>query len=281
MSSTDRETADILPDLLYKYRCWSANAAHSFHKRLLTHNEIYFSNPSSFNDPFDCQIALRLDKASAGKMRRSLMKQLQQSQPEMPREQRVAIVRNRVLELRNPKSRKEEKDKRRKSVDEGYGIFSLSANPENLVKWAHYADAHKGICVGLSTQALQDFSDYLYARWSIPGDLLQVKYVNDYPVMDAFADTYEVGDWSNVVVRTKSTHWKHEEEYRLIIGTEENTERSYSLRKDAIRVVILGAMMPEESKQEIRSILEPKEPQVAIVQAELKEYSFGLDIRVP
>ncbi len=41
-----------LPEIVYKYRCWS----NTFHKNLLTKNEVFLSSPSVFNDPFDCRI---------------------------------------------------------------------------------------------------------------------------------------------------------------------------------------------------------------------------------
>ena len=44
-----------IPAILYKYRDWK----NEFHKGLLTHNEIYFSSPKDFNDPYDCRITER------------------------------------------------------------------------------------------------------------------------------------------------------------------------------------------------------------------------------
>lgn len=41
-----------IPAKVYKYRDWG----YEYHKRLLTHGEIYLSAPKELNDPFDCGI---------------------------------------------------------------------------------------------------------------------------------------------------------------------------------------------------------------------------------
>lgn len=43
------------PSVLYKYRNWEDD----YHRRILTHNELYFASPDQFNDPFDSKIHVR------------------------------------------------------------------------------------------------------------------------------------------------------------------------------------------------------------------------------
>ncbi len=276
MSGTRSEIVKPLPDRLYKYRRWDLNDDRSFHNRLLTHNEVYLAEPSSFNDPFDCQITMRLDGSSAGRVRQSLKKSHQQRYPSMPRKEREKAVRERVLDFTIPERREREQEKQRRALNEGYGIFSLSANRESLPMWAHYADSHQGLCVGFSTSVLEQFSTDLFEHSGIPGDLLQVKYVDDYPKIDPFAGDHKEGKWAKVATETKSAHWKYEEEFRLIVGADKLTNRCYSLPDNAIRIVILGVRISPESAKEIRSIADPRG--IPVVQAQLKEYSFGLDI---
>ena len=51
------------PKVLYKYRDWR----NGFHKKILSHNEVFFASPSSLNDPFDCKTPIRFDKANEQK----------------------------------------------------------------------------------------------------------------------------------------------------------------------------------------------------------------------
>ena len=39
------------PEILYKYRSWDD----SFHKKVITHRELFFSPPTWFEDPKDCR----------------------------------------------------------------------------------------------------------------------------------------------------------------------------------------------------------------------------------
>ncbi len=43
------------PKKLYKYRMWE----NAFHKTVLTDNELFFSSPKRFNDPYDCGLPFR------------------------------------------------------------------------------------------------------------------------------------------------------------------------------------------------------------------------------
>ncbi len=166
-------------------------------------------------------------------------------------------------------------------MDEGYGVFSLSEDPRSLVMWAHYADSHKGICVGLSTKALQEFSYNLYIQKNIPSELKMVNYVPDYPVLSPFEPDYEPGQWDTVVVCTKSRQWCGEAEYRLVMGTQPDTERLYVLPKDSIKMVILGCMMPTECRDEIRSLVARIGLRAHVIEAELDDYEFDLRIDIP
>ena len=281
-STNGSETqAETMPEILYKYRHWNDSKESAFHRRRLTNNEIYFSKPSEFNDPFDCQITLRFDGVKAGQMRKTMIKWALEDFPGLSRKERDKIVRGRILELRQPNARRDEKEKQREVVDEGYGVFSLSATVRSLVMWAHYADSHKGICVGLSSKALRKLSDDLFRERGIPGELVAVDYVDRYPVLNVFSPDFRRGMWGDVAIRTKSSHWRHEKEYRLFIGAEAHTARAYVLPDDVIRTVILGYKMPPRFKEEIRGIVEAREAGIRIIDAELSDDSFELDFGLP
>ena len=47
---------DNIPEKLYKYMTFGINAL-----KMLTNNEVYFQNPSFFNDPLDCKPDIKID----------------------------------------------------------------------------------------------------------------------------------------------------------------------------------------------------------------------------
>lgn len=268
-----------LPKILYKYRFWNSDPNNSFHKHLLTKNEMYFSKPSAFNDPFDCQIALRLDLGNDKEKRRFLVKKHKKEWPDVSPKKRAALVNERIRSFSDPIKMKEES---RRLIDDGWGVESFSANPRDLLMWAHYADSHRGICIGLSYEVLKEFSDNLFVQKGIYSDIFKVDYVEEYPIYAPFVDkNYKMGNWQRMAIKTKSSHWKHEEEYRLILGTDSNTERRYILPDEAIKIVIIGYSMPVELQEEIQNVIQSKNTHIHLVQAKLSEYHFSLDIDLP
>ncbi len=48
---------DGIPKVIYKYRSWEESEKNptekKYQRRILTHSEVYFTNPTNFNDPFE------------------------------------------------------------------------------------------------------------------------------------------------------------------------------------------------------------------------------------
>lgn len=41
-----------------------------------------------------------------------------------------------------------------------YGVFCASSDCNNELLWAHYADSHKGICIGFDAKKLEEIAGY-------------------------------------------------------------------------------------------------------------------------
>ena len=104
------------PEYFYKYKSIKANLDHS--RRIFTHNELYFSTVSEFNDPFDCSYRLVINGSEAD--------------PEYEQ----------------------------MKVGPEWGIYCLSAVPDHILMWAHYADGHRGFCL----QFLNNINDPFCAK---------------------------------------------------------------------------------------------------------------------
>jgi hypothetical protein len=63
---------------------------------------------------------------------------------------------------------------------ERLGMFCLSANPNDVLMWSHYASNHRGLCLGFRTTGD-----------SILWDAQSVEYSREYPVVDYFRMTRE------------------------------------------------------------------------------------------
>ena len=121
---------------LYKYRAFNKNSI-----QLLINEAVWFSKPSSFNDPFDCGINIDLQK---------LDKSVQDAVKEVYKQNGKSAEHIPVKEL-------ETKDEDKKAflrfrsaaydLIQNVGIFSLSGINNDLLMWAHYADSHRGFCI--------------------------------------------------------------------------------------------------------------------------------------
>jgi hypothetical protein len=70
--------------------------------------------------------------------------------------------------------------------------------------WSLYADSHRGVCVHFSGRI-----EPLRTAWPII-------YCNDYPSLDLTWPRMTQRAFTDVCILTKSSQWRHEQEYRLI-----------------------------------------------------------------
>ncbi len=128
----------------------------------------------------------------------------------------------RIIDLNDPSelfgSKKKEMQLRkafagfRKGMNEENGLICFSASWGNPVLWSNYADKHKGICLG----------------FDVPVEMLiKAVYKNKWILME-LDKTKETAKFSEKVIRklltTKFSNWKYEEEYRLYVKLDKDTE---------------------------------------------------------
>jgi hypothetical protein len=127
-----------VPPVLYKYRHWNPNS-----RTVLENGQIWFSRPSDFNDPFDCQLRPRIPKAPQA-IKTILRKKFEQAFPNLgPKEIKKKLN---AACTANPKElRKFLVEFFRKRLAEDLKIFCLSEICDDLLMWSHYADSHRGL----------------------------------------------------------------------------------------------------------------------------------------
>lgn len=114
-----------------------------------------------------------------------------------------------------------------------YGVLCFSEDNADLLQWAHYADRHKGICLGFDVSGSE-------------GKFGRVRYVAErfpFPQRPDEAFTWKL-------LSTKSEVWKYEKEWRVFLRLETPTWNQSAGRdlyfadfgsELALREVILGA----------------------------------------
>ncbi|HBP0149879.1 TPA: DUF2971 domain-containing protein [Pseudomonas aeruginosa] len=152
------------------------------------------------------------------------------------------------------------------TTNEKTGIICFSGDWSEPVMWSHYADKHKGICLG----------------FNVNKKIVQkINYQPDRLMIELKSDTnpeHLPNELKDSLLCTKSSGWSYEEEYRtfLELKPELKTEDLYFRELDEdieLAEVILGPLC-DKPISTIRSLVASKYPKAVVFQARLAFQSF-------
>ncbi|WP_277638473.1 DUF2971 domain-containing protein [Bacteroides graminisolvens] len=199
--------------------------------------ELYLSSPDNFNDPFDCYEGLVGFKITKKFVEEYVTKAFA-TRKMGSREQRKRFEKQLI---KDPRSLGIDINAFFENYKKKFGICCFSWDNKNPVMWAHYADNHKGICVGLKN--LYPVQEKLYGIY--PVDYLSK--MEQYQ-FTSFEDEKYWRQW----LLTKSISWEYEQEVRLI-------SKSYNGKlkfpKEAINEIYLGLLTSKEDEKRVIKLL--------------------------
>lgn len=145
-----------MPKKLYKYRAFNV-----WTLRCLTEAEVRYTQPSSFNDPMDCNPTIEVDlkRAPLEKLYYRLLLRRLETQKAADE---VNYLRHMSSEYGDFETDPKVEDYlvrmlAREIKDEidaelgTTGVLALSATWSSALMWSHYADEHRGICIEYDT----------------------------------------------------------------------------------------------------------------------------------
>lgn len=91
-----------------------------------------------------------------------------------------------------------------------YGMLCFSRNWQNPVQWSHYADGHKGLCLGFDVPA-NTLTSVRYRRTRLPNRAASI---------DGENETVAQSEMLRVL-SSKYVHWQYEEEERCFLKLEQ------------------------------------------------------------
>lgn len=243
----------VPPNILYKYFRFDEYKSMD---NLFNDKKLYFRRPN-FNDPFDTKINFDINLSLAEKV---------QFAKKMARYNVKNNNSNYNAEFRKffkGFSNQSLKENIYKSIQSST-FLCLSEERSNLLMWAHYADCHKGICVGF------DFADVNLFNGIVP---LKVNYTQNYP-----CDKLDVENFIDNVILTKSKDWAYENEWRLIFT---NTQPNFKfINSWNIREVIFGCCIDQENLKTTKALLTKREfAHLKIYIAEKSLNKFQLELK--
>lgn len=255
-------------DTLYKYRTWSDKN----HQSCLKNNELFFASPSDINDPFDFKISLDYRLLDTDEKKEQYIdKLLNDIKRVMKKDIDFEVERRELINrLKNDPGQmeREYQASNSKAMDLKSGVISLSERWDSILMWTHYAEGHKGFCIGLNRKKLQK-SDFF-------GVFGPVKYSDDFPKIDPL--NTDIFGTAMIQTHTKAKEWSYEKEIRLSQIWPDRIpsiqDRLVHFPTDFITEIILGLNIPLTHQQEIVEISQRKG--ISVFKVEKARQSFSI-----
>jgi hypothetical protein len=277
-----------IPARLYKYRAFS-----NLTLELLVDDNLFFADPSTFNDPLDTRPTLETDLGA-----QELESILSQIVERRVRSEMTAAAN--TIRYQGPKTVEHiDRHSRRRAgqlvaeikysaTDSAYemadplqfllgqyveeellrqydkGIFSLAERVNCPLMWSHYGDQHKGVCVGYSVPP--EAKDGLH----------KIKYGGSRLVAASAVSAMLNGDevarrrLDEAVLLTKAKDWRYEREWRLI-GLRGSQNSPLELEE-----VVFGIRCERSVKYTIVKALEDRRRQVKFYEMRESRGAFGI-----
>ncbi len=237
-------------------------------EQLIVGLRLYHTLPSEFNDPFECKPHWAWPGTASSK--RYIRKEFT----------RIA--------LRNGKSRREaenfasemmrdQKKSRKLIVDSAVKhyqkvrICCFSESKSSLLLWSHYANGHRGVCLGFRTD-------------SHPiATCLKVHYQDAYPTLE-YPLFENARGFRPVLIKSKD--WQYEAEYRSLMygnDTETRTDprlgdrESLFLEPSTISDIFLGSEISDIHRTQVLGLIENSRINPRVWQCRISEDSYLLE----
>lgn len=296
---------------LCRYRALSDNHGREDVERNVLHQQIWFSSPQWFNDPYDCKVPDSRDVSDATlrewlerRYKNMLMSETDRKLKELtksispaelskteaeellnyhkillqgpPRSKVNALVNDVFLRRQQKQVIDDDAGVLQKYLDNS-GVLSLSEVDDDLLMWSHYADGHKGVCLRYWRDALR-FPD---------SPLQEVRYREQCP--NAWLGS-PATEWYGAWALSKSRHWCYEREWRVIRqprapGWEDTrdtlTETLFGWHKlpaRALAGVILGCKIDPQDKRQVQEWCRLARHQVPIFCMKRKPDRYELEL---
>ena len=204
ISSINDNKSD-LEKVVYYYLCYAPASIYKYYsnteRKLNTvkENKMWYSAPSMFNDPFDCEFMISEDK---------ILNNMLQTIPDIKGTKAGSPVWKALkseLNRQIPKLKMALEHARHTT-----GISCFSEKDDSLLMWAHYANNHKGMCVEYELMKFNTQLQYTPVPIIYSKDRVHLESV------DIVNVEKQISDYFIKCLVQKSTEWSYEAEWRII-----------------------------------------------------------------
>lgn len=252
-----------MPPILYKYRDYS----NEYNRKTLFEFELFLASTSMFNDPYEGAIPFTYDPQDLTP-ENIFIKMRELAIAEHPdwtegQIQEYCYEGQQKKLLQDDAHIEKFNETNRADIDKTFGILSLTPKPLNYLMWSHYANSHKGFCIGFDTDILYELTQ---------GGLGPVTYDEELPKLRLFGDTL---DFHRKQLATKSKVWEYEEEFRVVKSNA--AKKTIKYPKEMIKRIFLGCQMDFKKKNEIVAFAKQNGINCEIIETSLDKEEFKLN----
>lgn len=256
---------------------------------IFENQQIKFTEPNKFNDPFDCEISISLEDVSYSQY----YKYYKRARRRLPKKEwgKITIHTAEYFKAHKHEILNEMKQAlTSENINENMGVSCFNTHPTNILMWSHYADNHKGFAVEfklpfLSNPEFEMLDSSLYAR--------PIIYTNDFPTfrlnLNSIGPEREFSklemEEATIATLTKAKDWEYENEWRMSdIHCRQNTKGTFLkiFPPHIITAVILGLRIEADHEKKLRLAIKHFEEKfqlkVPIYKAAKIPNQFGLTI---
>ncbi len=255
-----------LPPRLYRYRDTG-----QFTEKIFTKREVFFANPRSFNDPFDCgfHIVCRGERSQQviASVAFNAAKKLHPEWSVRQAFDAAERVGASIAANHHDEASRQLGRSLAREYNEKAGVLCLAATCTEILMWSHYANNHRGICLEFRTDA----------KDSIFSNARPVKYSDEYPHLD-LRNMVEDEQLRNATawMLTKSTNWSYEREWRILDFKNGTGVRAFP--PESLSAVILGCCIPDDESDKVLGWVRGFPTKVKVLQAKKSHTHFRLEM---
>lgn len=247
--------------ILYKYRSL-VNPENT--KKMILNQEIYFAKRSSFNDPFDCFPRINMESTETEQLDFTVSYLIANS-PGMSKSNARVKAEN-FLASSTPLDKLQLSIGVREKLDE-FGILCLSEDKKNILMWSHYADDHKGICLGFeSTGGGSIFDSAKIVEYNEDNDRHTINWVSDHE---------NTPDNLIKTLYQKSKHWAYEEERRIASIYHKGVT---NYKPGELKEIIFGSKISEDYRELVMSWCDQLVHKPGLFKARLHPRKYEMEI---
>jgi len=227
---------DIKEDFkFYKYRPFNEHT-----NDIIITSSMRYSNPSSFNDPFD---------VSPSYMKKKYTKKERDTFIEMSAKLGKSF--NHSDEIREDFIQKYKKEcnsnskfisfgkKINREQFERMGVMCLSKVKDSILMWSHYAENHKGLVFEFDYSCLQKIQAN---EWP-----LEIKYEKNNTLISLAPKSHEeMKKQMEIILLTKYSDWAYEKEYRIL---DQDFQGNKTFEKKLLTKIIFGFKTSKKNMQ--------------------------------